>query len=357
MIALKTLHQKPGKGIQDAHVRLHKRHYVHNFLFLLNFFSKAANIFHNYNYFIYHDPPARYWFLRFFSEYFYSGEVPGYLVSGGKCCNAVPALWGGGGEGGGGLLCIFFLPQKTCVKTKSTWWGRGVIILLDHLWGDKQKRPKKENSILPDHTGVVTPCPPPPREIAMHFSFLKKLVSKQNHHDGVGVLSSYLTNNWADKQQQKRRKKDKGIFPDHMRTVTNVGCLSLASEMNGGNIRLRMTEKINVGCLSLASEMNGGNIRLRMTVKINVGCLSLASEMNGGNIRLRMTVKINVGCLSLASEMKDGIIRLRMTHNWICTFPYFNIWNIFIGYTPSNLLHVFQLFCSCTRKNVYSKRP
>ena len=43
--------------------------------------------------------------------------------------------------------------------------------------------------------------------------------------------------------------------------------------------------------------------------------LSLASEMNGGNIRLRMTVKINVGCLSLASEMKDGIIRLRMTYN------------------------------------------
>ena len=55
-----------------------------------------------------------------------------------------------------------------------------------------------------------------------------------------------------------------------------------------------MTLKINVGCLSVASEMNGGNIRLRMT-KINVGCLSLASEMNGGNIRLRMTVKINVG--------------------------------------------------------------
>ena len=26
-----------------------------------------------------------------------------------------------------------------------------------------------------------------------------------------------------------------------------------------------------------------------MTLKINVGCLSLASEMNGGNIRLRMT--------------------------------------------------------------------
>ena len=42
------------------------------------------------------------------------------------------------------------------------------------------------------------------------------------------------------------------------------------------------------GGLSLASEMNGGNIRLHMTLKINVGCLSLASEMNGGNIRLRM---------------------------------------------------------------------
>ena len=34
---------------------------------------------------------------------------------------------------------------------------------------------------------------------------------------------------------------------------------------------------------------------LRMTLKINVGCLSLASEMNGGNIRLRMMLKINVG--------------------------------------------------------------
>ena len=41
-----------------------------------------------------------------------------------------------------------------------------------------------------------------------------------------------------------------------------------------------------------------GNIRLRMTLRINVGCLSLASEMNDGNIRLRMTLKINVGCLS-----------------------------------------------------------
>ena len=28
-----------------------------------------------------------------------------------------------------------------------------------------------------------------------------------------------------------------------------------------------------------------------MTLKINVGCLSLASEMNGTNIRLRMTLK------------------------------------------------------------------
>ena len=70
-----------------------------------------------------------------------------------------------------------------------------------------------------------------------------------------------------------------------------LGCLSLASEMNVGNIRLHMTLKINVGCLSLASEMNGGNIRLRMTLKINAGCLSLASEMNGGNIRLCMTLK------------------------------------------------------------------
>ena len=43
--------------------------------------------------------------------------------------------------------------------------------------------------------------------------------------------------------------------------------------------------------MSLVSEMNGGNIRLRMTLKINVGCLSLASEMNDGNIRLRMMLK------------------------------------------------------------------
>ena len=34
--------------------------------------------------------------------------------------------------------------------------------------------------------------------------------------------------------------------------------------------------------------MNDGNIRLRMTLKLNVGCLSLASEMNSGNIQLRM---------------------------------------------------------------------
>ena len=39
------------------------------------------------------------------------------------------------------------------------------------------------------------------------------------------------------------------------------------------------------------SEMNGGNIRLRMTLKINVGCLSLVSEMNGGNMRLHVTLK------------------------------------------------------------------
>ena len=37
--------------------------------------------------------------------------------------------------------------------------------------------------------------------------------------------------------------------------------------------------------------MNGGNIQLRMTLKINDGCLSLASEMNDGNIRLRMMPK------------------------------------------------------------------
>ena len=32
-----------------------------------------------------------------------------------------------------------------------------------------------------------------------------------------------------------------------------------------------------------------------MTLKLNVGCLSLASEMNGGNIRLSMTLKIMSG--------------------------------------------------------------
>ena len=51
-----------------------------------------------------------------------------------------------------------------------------------------------------------------------------------------------------------------------------------------------MTLNINVGRLSLASEMNGGNIRLRKKLKINVGCFSLASETNGGNIRLHMTL-------------------------------------------------------------------
>ena len=41
-------------------------------------------------------------------------------------------------------------------------------------------------------------------------------------------------------------------------------------------------------------QQNGGTIRLRMTLKINVGW-SLASEMNGGNIR--MTLKISGVCL------------------------------------------------------------
>ena len=88
--------------------------------------------------------------------------------------------------------------------------------------------------------------------------------------------------------------------------------------MNGGNIRLSMTLKINVGCLSLASEMNDGNIRL---AKINVGCLSLASEMNDGNIRLRMTLKINIGSLSFTLEMKYGFIRLRLSPKKIGSLP------------------------------------
>ena len=37
--------------------------------------------------------------------------------------------------------------------------------------------------------------------------------------------------------------------------------------------------------------MNRANIRLRMTLKINVGCLRLASEMNGAKIRLHMMLK------------------------------------------------------------------
>ena len=37
--------------------------------------------------------------------------------------------------------------------------------------------------------------------------------------------------------------------------------------------------------------MKRANIRLRMTLKINVGCLRLASEMNGAKIRLHMMLK------------------------------------------------------------------
>ena len=48
--------------------------------------------------------------------------------------------------------------------------------------------------------------------------------------------------------------------------------------MNYGNIRLRMTLRINVGCLLVRSEMNGGNIRLRITLK--------RSEINGGKCRV-----------------------------------------------------------------------
>ena len=44
-------------------------------------------------------------------------------------------------------------------------------------------------------------------------------------------------------------------------------------------------------------EMNGCiNIRLRMTLIINAGCLSLASEMNDGIIRLCITLRTNVEC-------------------------------------------------------------
>ena len=57
--------------------------------------------------------------------------------------------------------------------------------------------------------------------------------------------------------------------------------------------------KTNVGCLPLRSEINYGNIRLRMTLKQNVGCLPLRSEINYGNIRLRMTLKQMSPCLPL----------------------------------------------------------
>ena len=46
----------------------------------------------------------------------------------------------------------------------------------------------------------------------------------------------------------------------------------------------------------------GGKHSPPCDAKINVGCLSIVSEMNGGNIRLRMTLIINVGYLSLTSE-------------------------------------------------------
>ena len=45
--------------------------------------------------------------------------------------------------------------------------------------------------------------------------------------------------------------------------------------------------------------------KLRMTVTRNIECLSLASDMNGGNIRLRMMLNFNVRCLSLASFIND----------------------------------------------------
>ena len=66
--------------------------------------------------------------------------------------------------------------------------------------------------------------------------------------------------------------------------------------MHIGNIRLpNVFEKgpVTVKMPKCILQKNFGN---DVTIlKINVGCLSLASEMNGGNIRLRMTLKINVG--------------------------------------------------------------
>ena len=68
------------------------------------------------------------------------------------------------------------------------------------------------------------------------------------------------------------------------------GVCLLRSEINYGNIRLRMTLK----------QMSGACLYVRKLItvtfgsydaKTNVGCLPLRSEINYGNIRLRMTLK------------------------------------------------------------------
>ena len=70
------------------------------------------------------------------------------------------------------------------------------------------------------------------------------------------------------------------------------GVCLYVSEMNGANIRLRMTLKINVGCLSLAfgNEWHG-NIRLRMTLKMKCRVFAFTFGNDYGNIRLGMTLK------------------------------------------------------------------
>ena len=54
------------------------------------------------------------------------------------------------------------------------------------------------------------------------------------------------------------------------------------------NYQLLVARTGNLVARKKKSEMNGGNIRLRMTLKINVGC---RKWINGGNIRLLMTLK------------------------------------------------------------------
>ena len=71
-----------------------------------------------------------------------------------------------------------------------------------------------------------------------------------------------------------------------------------------------MKVKTSIGQGSTLTLFLGGPIGPLKSLIINFSCpnrkfsgpKNKKSEMNGGNIRLRMTLKINAGCLSLASE-------------------------------------------------------